>query len=63
MPKLEIFSCPWIGQAEQVMLVPAYRGDEPSGFKDSLRQYDFRMSYAVAHDFRIKIENGQFGKL
>lgn len=63
MAELKVFPCPWVGQAEQIVLVPAYRGGEPSGFKDGLRQYDFRMPYAVLYDFRIKVRNGQFGKL
>ena len=44
------------------MLVPAYRGGEPAGFKDGLCQYDFRMPYAVTYDFRIEVEDGQFGR-
>ena len=40
MVKLKVFPCPWVGQAEQIVLVPAYRGGEPSGFKDGLCQYE-----------------------
>lgn len=63
MAELEIFPRPWVGQAEQVVFVPAYRGCEPSGFKDGLRQYDFRMPYAVLYNFRIEVGDGQFRKL
>ena len=57
--KLVIFSRPWIGQPEQVVLVKAYRGTEPAGFKDGLRQYHFRMLDAILYYFRIKVWNGQ----
>ena len=42
MVKLKVFPCPWVCQAEQIVLVPAYRGGEPSGFKDGLCQYDWK---------------------
>ncbi len=63
MAELKVFPSPWIGQAEQVVLVPAYRGGKPAGFKDGLRQYDFRMQYAILYNFRIEVGDGQFGKL
>ena len=47
MVELVVFTCPWIGKPEKVVLVAADRGFEPAGFKYCLCQYYFRIFYAI----------------